>query len=146
MIHAFRRERLLVLSCGLPSNLLKILLLARWETIDSLLSQFSIHQPPNMFQQKPDGRLPHSTDRRVSTAHQERVGAPNELAMFRFHDTVVDFAERSVRSTRNYAASTSKIFLTIPQADVSQDRCKKSFFSGKLECSTKTFHNFWAQR
>ena len=32
-IHALGRERLLVLYCGLPSNPLKILFFARWETI-----------------------------------------------------------------------------------------------------------------
>ena len=32
-IHALGRERLLVLSCGLPSNPFKVLLFARWETI-----------------------------------------------------------------------------------------------------------------
>ena len=34
-IHALGRERLLVLSCGLPSHPLKILFFARWETIES---------------------------------------------------------------------------------------------------------------
>ena len=33
-IHALGRERLLVLSCGLPSHPLKILFFARWETIE----------------------------------------------------------------------------------------------------------------
>ena len=48
LIHALGRERLLVLSCGLPSHPLKILFFARWETIE-FLSQFSTHQPPNVF-------------------------------------------------------------------------------------------------
>ena len=43
-IHALVRERLLVLSCGLPSHPV----FARWETIE-LLSQFSTHQPPNVI-------------------------------------------------------------------------------------------------
>ena len=47
-IHALGRERLLVLSCGLPSHPLKILFFARWEAI-KFLSQFSKHQPPNAF-------------------------------------------------------------------------------------------------
>ena len=47
-IHALARERLLVLSCGLPSHPLKILFFARWETIE-FLPQFSTHQPPNVF-------------------------------------------------------------------------------------------------
>ena len=34
-IHALGCERLLVLSCGLPSHPLKILVFARWETIGS---------------------------------------------------------------------------------------------------------------
>ena len=48
-IHALGRERLLVLSCGLPSHPLKILFFARWETIREFLSQFCTHQPPHMF-------------------------------------------------------------------------------------------------
>ena len=47
-IHALGREKLLVMSCDLPSHPLKILVFARWETIE-FLSQFSTHQPPNMF-------------------------------------------------------------------------------------------------
>ena len=41
-IHAIGRERLLVLSCGLPSHPLKILFFACWETIE-FSSQFSTH-------------------------------------------------------------------------------------------------------
>ena len=37
-IHALGRERLLVLSCGLPSHPLKIPFSARWETIEFCLS------------------------------------------------------------------------------------------------------------
>ena len=50
-IHAQGLERLLVLSCRLPPHPLKILFFARWETIDDreFLSQFSTHQPPNVF-------------------------------------------------------------------------------------------------
>ena len=47
-IHALGRERLLVLSCGLPSHSLKILFFARWETI-KFLSLFSTLQPPNVI-------------------------------------------------------------------------------------------------
>ena len=39
-IHALERERLLVLSCGLLSHPLKILFVARWETIDSFCLNF----------------------------------------------------------------------------------------------------------
>ena len=39
-IHALGRERLLVLSCGLPSHPLKILFFARWETIESFCLSF----------------------------------------------------------------------------------------------------------
>ena len=46
-IHALGCERLLVSSGGLPSHPLNILFFARWETIE-FLSQFSIHQPPNV--------------------------------------------------------------------------------------------------
>ena len=40
-IHAQVRERLLVLSCGLPSHPLKILFFANWETIESFCLSFS---------------------------------------------------------------------------------------------------------
>ena len=42
-IHALGRERLLVLSCGTPSHPLKILLFARWETIEGFVSVFYIY-------------------------------------------------------------------------------------------------------
>ena len=61
-IHALGRERLLVFSCGLPSYLLKILLgddrvfgapvklhVRAIKRLVELLSQFSAHQPPNLF-------------------------------------------------------------------------------------------------
>ena len=47
-IHALGRERLLVLSCGLPSHPLKVLFFARRETIE-FLSECSTHQPPNVL-------------------------------------------------------------------------------------------------
>ena len=47
-IHPLGRERLLVLSCGLLSNPLKVPFFARWETIE-FLSHFSTHQPPKVF-------------------------------------------------------------------------------------------------
>ena len=40
LIHALGRERLLVLSCGLPSHPLKNLFSARWETIESFCLSF----------------------------------------------------------------------------------------------------------
>ena len=39
-IHALGRERLLVLSCGLPSHPLKALFFGRWETIKSFCLSF----------------------------------------------------------------------------------------------------------
>ena len=39
-IHALQRERLLMLSCGLPSCPLKILFFAHWETIESFRHSF----------------------------------------------------------------------------------------------------------
>ena len=47
-INALGRERLLVLSFGLPSHTLKIISFARWETME-FLSQFSTHRPPIVF-------------------------------------------------------------------------------------------------
>ena len=40
LTHALGRGRLLVLSCGLPSHPLKILFVARWETIESFCLSF----------------------------------------------------------------------------------------------------------
>ena len=40
LIHALGRERLLVLSCGLPSNPLKLPFFARWETTESFCLSF----------------------------------------------------------------------------------------------------------
>ena len=39
-IHALGRERLLVLSCGLPSHPRKILSFARWKTIETFCLSF----------------------------------------------------------------------------------------------------------
>ena len=104
-IRALGRERLLVLSCGLPSHRLKILFVASWETIESFRLSY-VHTSRQMcFKQKPDGRPPQITGHRVSAVHQGEVGAPNELATSRVHDAVVDFVERSVWRTRNCAAS-----------------------------------------
>ena len=47
-IHALGRERVLVLSCGLPSNPLKILFFARWETIESFRLSF-LHTSRQMY-------------------------------------------------------------------------------------------------
>ena len=40
LIHALARERLLVLSCGLPSNPPKILFFARWDKMESFCHSF----------------------------------------------------------------------------------------------------------
>ena len=91
-IHALGRERLLVLSCSLPSHPLNVLFSARWETIWSFVSVFDTH----VFQQKPDRRPPQITGHGLSAVHQGAVEAPNELATFSVHDAVVDFVDQSV--------------------------------------------------
>ena len=48
LIHALGRDRLLVLSCGLASNQVKILFFARWETIEFFFLSF-LHHAPNVF-------------------------------------------------------------------------------------------------
>ena len=79
LIYALGRERLLALFCGLPSNPLKKLFFARWETSEFCLS--FLHTSRQMcFERKPDRRPLQITGRRVSTVHQGGVGAPNELA------------------------------------------------------------------
>ena len=107
-IHALRRERLLVLSCGRRLHPLEILFFARWETIESFCLSVLQTSRQMCFIQKPDRRTPQITGRRVSAVHQGGVGAPNELATFRVHDAVVDFVERSVWRTRNCAASNPR--------------------------------------
>ena len=47
--HALGRERLLVLSCGVPSHPLKISVFRPLGGDREFESQFSTHQPPNMF-------------------------------------------------------------------------------------------------
>ena len=48
-IHALGRERLLVLSRGLPSHPLKILFLRPWGDDREFSLQLSTDQPPNVF-------------------------------------------------------------------------------------------------
>ena len=48
-IHALGRKRLLVLSCGLPSHPLKKSVFCPLGDDREFLSQFSTHQPPNVF-------------------------------------------------------------------------------------------------
>lgn len=96
-IHALRRERLPALSCGLPSNQLKNIFLARWETIEELCLCFP-HATLQM-KQKPGRRSPHVTGRSVTTLYQGWVGSPSELATFTFHHAVVGFVGRSMWST-----------------------------------------------
>ena len=69
-IHALGRERLLVLSYGLPSHPLKILFFARWETMESFCLTL-LHTSRQMcYYQKLDRRPPKITGRRVSAVHQ----------------------------------------------------------------------------
>ena len=107
LIHAPGRERMLVFSCGISSVPLKILFFARWETIESFCLNF-LHSSRLTCFQKRGRRPPQNTGRRVNSAYQGSVGAPNKLATFRVHDAVVDLVERSVWSTRNYAASNPR--------------------------------------
>ena len=83
-IHALGRERLLVLSCGSSVTSSQNSVFHPLGDDREFLSQFSTHQPPNVFQQKPDRCPPQITGRGVSVVHQGGVGAPNELATFKF--------------------------------------------------------------
>ena len=76
-IHALGRERLLVLSCALPSHPLKILFFARWQTIESFCLNFLYTSRQMCFEQKPDRRPPQITGRIVSALHQGGIGVPN---------------------------------------------------------------------
>ena len=81
-IHVLGREWLLVVSYGLPPNPVQIRFFACWETIESCLS-FLHTSRQKCFQQKSDRRPPQITGCRVSTVHQGRGGAHNQLATFR---------------------------------------------------------------
>ena len=105
-IHALGRERLLVLSGGLPSHPLKILFFARRETTEGFSLSFLHTSRQKCFSRSPMAPAT-NTGRRVSAVHKGGVGAPNELATFRVHDAVVDFVEFSVWR-RNCAASNPR--------------------------------------
>ena len=104
-IHALGRERLLVLSCGLPSHALKILFFARWETREFFVPVFYTPLAKCDFNRSLIGAGHKSPTVEWALYTKGGGGAPNELATFRVHDAVVDFVEQSVWRTRNYAAS-----------------------------------------
>ena len=60
----------------------------------------SVHQRPNVFSQTPGRRRPHITGLRVNSVTLGWVGAPNERALFRFHDAIAVFADRCLTRTR----------------------------------------------
>ena len=65
-----------------------------------------LHTSGQMFlYQTPGMRPPHMTGRVVNTVTRKWVGAPDERAPFRFHDSVVGFVDRYLPRTRNLAAS-----------------------------------------
>ena len=59
--------------------------------------------------QTPGRRPPPITGRFVNTLTRGWVGAPNELAPFRFHGAVVGFVDRCLSRTRNLAASNKHL-------------------------------------
>ena len=81
-IHALERERLLVLSCGLPSHPLEILFFARWETMASFWLSFLPTSRQTCFLEKPDRRPPQITGRRVSAVHPGGVRASSPRSEF----------------------------------------------------------------
>ena len=100
LIPALGRETLPASSSGvwcLPPNLVKIIFCARWGTTNYFASILytinSLTSSDMSFKRSP----PHITGRSVSTVRQ----VPNELATFRFHDSVVDFVERSFHHMRS---------------------------------------------
>ena len=81
---------------------------ARWETIESFVSDFITPAAKCVFNKSLIGTRRKSTGRRVNAVHQGGIGAPNELATFRVHDAVVDFVKQSVWKARNCAASNPR--------------------------------------
>ena len=136
-IRALGRERLPVLSCGLPSHPLKIMFFALWETTERFCLSF-LHTSRQMcFQQKPDRRPPQITSRGVNPVPQGGVGAPNELATFRVHNTVDDFVEQSVWRTRNCAASNPRSARQFLRPMLAKIAARNRLFSGILESFKK---------
>ena len=89
------------MSYALCPRLKKCLILCHGRGIKIFCSLFSVHQRSNVFSQTPGRRPPHITGLRVNSV--TRVGwdgAPNERALFRFHDAIAVFADRCLTRTR----------------------------------------------
>ena len=70
----------------------------------------SLHSSAQMcLCQTPGRRPPPITSRFVNTVTRGWVGAPNERAPFRFHGTLVGYADRRLSRTRNLAASNKHL-------------------------------------
>ena len=83
LIHALGREKLLVLSCALPPNPLKVPFLSPLGDDRVFVSVFETPDAKCVSNRSLIGARHNTTGRRVNTAHLGRVGAPNELATFR---------------------------------------------------------------
>ena len=129
LIHVLERERLLVLSCGLPSNPLNIL-------VFSMLEEFCLcfpHTSRRMyFYQKPGQHPPNVTGRIVSTVHQGWVGAPVTSSP---HSDFTTLSLTSLHAVCGAHEITQRVMQEIldrkSEADVRQD-CRQ-----KIHCCRK---------
>ena len=100
-----------------------------------------LHTSRQMCFKHKSGRRPlRITDRTVSTTvHQGKVGVPNELTTFRFHDAALDFVEPSVWSTQNHAASNPRSARPFFKKMLAKIVARINFSPGKLENSYKPY-------
>ena len=133
LVHVIGRERLPALSCGLPSNPLKIVKYSACPLGDDrerFRPLFSAHQSPNVFSTEAwSGR---------ATYHRPKCGhctpkmdrSPQRARHVHSFTTLLWILSNEVCGTRPFE---SKICLRISQADVAQDCRQNSTFPGKLE-------------
>ena len=105
------REKLPVLSCGLPSRPLKTMFFASWERIESVCLSFLHSHPQMRLKQKPDRRPSQNTGRRVSAVHQGGTEPLTSSPRSEFTTlSFISFNEVSMWRTRNCAESNSPRF------------------------------------
>ena len=148
-INALGREMLLVLSCGLPSNPLNVAFCLPFERRYRVNISVFYTTAASFFQQKmPDRGPPQITDRRVSTVHQGRVGAPNELATLKVHDAIVGFVERSMCGADETTLRLTQglLWRYFFKQMLAKTAAKNRFFPEKLESSKKRILQLWTHR
>ena len=134
-IHALGRERLLVLSCGLPSHPLKLCVYARWETIESFVSVFYTPAAKCVFNRSLIGARHKSPA--VERPLYTKGGSEPSTSWPRSEFTALSLiSSNEVCGDHEITPRLSKICLRIFKG-VGQDRREKSCFPGVLESFQK---------